>query len=163
MKITFKISTKTLLLFLVLNTNSGVAQTKSEIEFLLTEIGEVENSKEIKEAIPAKKVISYGKDILPLLGEFIIDTSITKTWSDCNERYLTKGEIAIIIADQITFLPYAKLTNVQNCTFVICEDNPNLIEYYLWKIAQDGYLNFQQKYLNWLSEIKKKGKKSKKN
>ena len=44
------------------------------------------------------------------------DRTPTKLIPDCIGRYLNKGEIAIILADRIEGMPYAKVTGVQNYT-----------------------------------------------
>lgn len=49
-------------------------------------------------------------------------------------------------------MPYFVLTGMQNCLLEFCENNPNLIEYYLPWINRDGVLNFKDKYINWLSK-----------
>ncbi len=47
-------------------------------------------------------------------------------------------------------MPYATLTGVRNCLLTYCKNNPNLIEYYLFWINNDGVENFKTKYINWL-------------
>ncbi|MET1259881.1 hypothetical protein ABV409_11075 [Flagellimonas sp. DF-77] len=132
------------------------AQTESEIDSLLSRIAETKNSKEITKTEPARKIIAFGKNALQIIAGFFTDSTQTKVKSECQERYLAKGEVAIILADQIEFMPYAKLTDVQNCLLSFCEDNPNLIEYYLWAIKTDGIHNFQKRYVDWLNSEKHK-------
>ena len=86
-----------------------------------------------------------------MLSDFFSDSILTQVKSECNERSLNKGEIAIILADHIDRMPYALLTGVQNCLLEFCEDNPNLVEYYLPSIHQFGLLKFQEAYINWLT------------
>ncbi|WP_159948922.1 hypothetical protein [Polaribacter septentrionalilitoris] len=137
-------------LIIVLNLNLSFSQTKSEIDSLLNGISETENSKEIRKTEQAKKIIAFGENSLITLAEFFTDSTLTKVKSECQERNLTKGEIAIIMADQIEFMPYAALTGIQNCLLSFCENNPNLVEYYFWEIKRDGVENFQKKYVDWL-------------
>ena len=118
-------------LTLFLNLNLSFSQTKSEIDSLLNGISEIENSKQIIKTEYADKIIAYGEKLLPILAEFFTDSTLTKVKSECHSRNLTKGEIAIIMADQINQMPYALLTGVRNCLLEFCKDNPNLIEYYL--------------------------------
>ena len=47
-------------------------------------------------------------------------------------------------------MPYFTVTGIQNCLITFCENNPNLIEYYLWSIKRDGTEQFKEKYLAWL-------------
>ena len=138
-------------LTLFLNLNLSFSQTKSEIDSLLNGIVETENSKEITKNAQAIKIVAFGEKSLPILAEFFTDSTQTKIKSECHSRNLTKGEIAIIMADQIDRMPYALLTGVQNCLLEFCKDNPNLIEYYLPWINRDGFLNFKEKYTSWLS------------
>ena len=138
-------------LTLLLNLNLSFSQTKSEINSLLNGIVETENSKGIIKTEQAKKIIAFGEKSLPILAEFFTDSTQTRIKSECHSRNLIKGEIAIIMADQIDRMPYALLTGVQNCLLEFCKDNPNLIEYYLPWINRDGFLNFKEKYISWLS------------
>lgn len=41
---------------------------------------------------------------------------------------------------------------MRNCLLEFCENNPNLIEFYLDWINRDGVLNFKDNYINWLSK-----------
>ncbi len=140
-----------LFLTLLLNLNFSFSQTKSEIDSLLIGIVETKNSKGISKTEQAEKIISFGEKSLPILAEFFTDSTQTKVKSECHGRNLNKGEIAIIIADQIDRIPYALVIGVQNCLHEFCKDNPNLIEYYLPWINRDGFINFKEKYMSWLS------------
>ncbi|WP_417237463.1 hypothetical protein [Bizionia paragorgiae] len=139
-----------ILLTILLNLNLSFSQTESEIDSLLNGISETENSKEITKTEEAKKIIAFGKNSLITLAEFFTDSTLIKVKSECQERNLTKGEIAIIMADQIEFMPYGTLMGIQNCLLTFCENNPNLVEYYFWAIKRDGVENFQKKYVDWL-------------
>ena len=114
------------------------------------EIAKTDNSKEISKTEQAQKIIQYGNKILPILADFFTDRTITNVKSECIERNLTKGEIAIIMADRIEIMPYFELTGVQNCLMTFCENNINFIEYYLSYIHRDGTEKFQKKYNEWL-------------
>lgn len=139
-------------LVLLLNFSFCFSQTKSEMDTLLNGISKTTNSKEIIKTEQAKKIIAFGEKSLPILVQFFSDTTLTKVKSECHERNLTKGEIAIIMVDQIDRMPYNALTSVQNCLLEFCKDNPNLIEYYFPWIHHNGYFEFKKKYKNWLSE-----------
>ncbi len=141
-----------LFLTLLLNINLSFSQTRSMINLLLKGISEIEDSKEIINTKQAEKIIILGEKSLPYLVGFFSDSTQTRVKSECHDRNLTKGEIAIIMADQIDRMPYALLTGVQNCLFEFCENNSNLIEYYLPWINSDGVYKFRNKYINWLSE-----------
>ncbi len=141
-----------IILISVLNLNFGSAQTASEINSLLNGISATENSVGITKTKQAEKIIAFGQNSLPILAEFFSDSTLTKVKSDCQKRNLTKGEIAIIMADRIEIMPYGLLTGVQNCLSEFCEDNPNWIEYYLSWIKADGIENFKIKYSNWLHD-----------
>ena len=147
-----------ILLTILLNLNLSFSQTESEIDLLLNGISETENSKEITKTEQAKKIIAFGENSLKTLAEFFTDSTLTKVKSECQERNLTKGEIAIIMADRIEGMPYFIVTGVQNCTMEFCENNPNLIEYYLPWIEKDGGKSFQEKYINWLASYERKSK-----
>ena len=147
-----------ILLTILLNLNLSFSQTESEIDLLLNGISETENSKEIIKTEQAKKIIAFGENSLKTLAEFFTDSTLTKVKSECQERNLTKGEIAIIIADRIEGMPYFIVTGVQNCTMEFCENNPNLIEYYLPWIEKDGGKSFKEKYIYWLASYDRKSK-----
>jgi len=140
-----------ILLTILLNLNLIFSQTESEIDSLLSGIAETNNSKEIIKSKQAEKIIAFGEKSLPILAELFTDSTQTKVKSECNSRNLTKGELAIIMADQIDRIPYALLTGVRNCLLEFCKDNPNLIEYYFPWINRDGFLNFKEKYTSWLT------------
>jgi len=135
----------------ILNLNFGFSQTRSEIDLLLNGISETRNSKEITKTRQAKKIIAFGENSLKTLSHFFTDSSLTKIKSECQKRNLTKGEIAIIVADKIERMPYFQLTGMQNCFLEFCKDNPNLIEYYLPSIKYIGIEKFKEKYVEWLS------------
>ncbi|WP_046745904.1 hypothetical protein [Kordia zhangzhouensis] len=151
---------KTVLLYLIilLNLNFSFSQTESEIDLLLNEIAKTKNSIGIIKTTQAEKIMDFGEKALPILTEFFTDSTLTEIKSECNKRNLTKGELAIIIADRIEGMPFALLTGVQNCTMKFCENNPNLIEYYLPWIKQDGGKLFKEKYISWLASYNRKSK-----
>lgn len=134
----------------ILISSFGFSQSKSDIGNQLDGIATIENSKEITKTEQAEKLIEYGWRILPTLAEFFNDQTLTKIKTECHDRILTKGELAIIMADRIEGMPYARVTGIQNCTLNFCEQNANLIEYYLPFIERDGIEKFQEKYMKWL-------------
>ncbi len=135
--------------FIILNLSLFSAQTKEEFNKLINEIS-VENSIDIITTKESKQIISYGEKSLTLLAEFFTDETLTNVKSDCLERNLTKGEIAIILADRIQRIPYFRLTGIQNCLLEFCKNNPNLIEYYFPFIQKDKAKLFTKKYRDWL-------------
>jgi len=139
------------LIIVVLISSFGFSQSKSEIENLLDGISKIENSKKITKTEQAKKLVEYGWRILPTLAEFFTDQTMTNVKSECQDRILNKGELAIIMADRIEGMPYFTLTGMQNCILTFCENNPNLVEYYLPAILAQGTLEFQKKYNEWLA------------
>jgi hypothetical protein len=128
------------------------AQDQSTIESIITEISkEVDSSQSIIKNEHAKKIISYGVDVIPTLTELYTDSSPTKIYSSCLDRFLNKGEIAIILTDRIERMPYYIVTRIQNCTMDFCENNPNHIEYYFGYIQRDGLNLFKQRYVTWFN------------
>lgn len=139
-----------LTIFLILNLISISAQTKTEIDSLLNIIiSKSINSKNIIQIEQAKKIKSYGEKVLFHLSYFFENEEKTEIKSECQNRNLLKGEVAIIIADRIEFMPYFKLTGVQNCLMSFCPNNPNLIEYY-FRRKPYGKRDFKEKYIKWL-------------
>jgi len=147
-----------LFLTILLNLNLSFSQTESEIDSLLNGIAKTENSIGIVKTKQAERIMAFGEKSLPILAEFFTDSTLTEIKSECNKRNLTKGELAIIIADRIEGMPFALLTGVQNCLLEFCENNPNLIEYYLPWIKIDGGKSFKEKYINWLASYDRKSK-----
>lgn len=139
-------------------TSTGLAQDQQEVDIRLDSLKEVRLSRNITTTSSAQYLVNMGDKILPILAASFSDSSATTIYSDCQEIYLTKGEIAIIIADQIEGMPYFHLTNIQNCLAEFCPDNPNRIEYYFRAIRTLGASDFQERYMGWLQ-----GKGSKKN
>ncbi|OYX85043.1 MAG: hypothetical protein B7Y83_06185 [Flavobacteriales bacterium 32-34-25] len=140
-----------LLLVLIFSFNLVLSQNKIEIDSLLNEIAKTNDSKEISKTEPAKKIIEYKTKLLPTLADFFTDKTITNVKSECIGRNLTKGEIAIIIADRIELIiiNYIGFYH-QNCLMSTCENNTNLIEFYLPFIQSVGTEKFQEKYKLWL-------------
>ena len=147
-----------ILLTILLNLNLSFSQSESEIDSLLNGISKTENSIGIVKTKQAERIMAFGENSLPILAEFFTDSTLTKIKSDCNNRNLTKGELAMIVADRIEGMPFALLTGVQNCTMEFCKNNPNLIEYYLPWIKKDGGKSFKEKYINWLASYDRKSK-----
>ncbi len=77
-----------------------------------------------------KKMLLKLTSFLTYLAKFFDIPTQTIIYSDCQNRFLTKGEVAIIVADRLKTMPYYNLTGIQNCTLSHCENNSNLIEYY---------------------------------
>lgn len=147
----------TILLLLSVNIQIGFTQNvlAVEIDRLISAISLIDSSQKIIETEEAAQIIKMGEDGLIILSDFFADTTITNIKSKCQNRKLVKGEIAIILADRIELMPYYYLTKIQNCLMTFCEDNPNLIEYYLNSIKRD--LNsFTKDYKEWLNSEKRK-------
>ena len=107
----------------------------------------------------AKLIIKKGISVLPVLADQFNDSTVSLVYSDCNNRYLTVGELAIILADRVEMMPYFPLTGIENCTMKFCEINPNLIEYYFNVIQSRLTIDeFQRRYKTWLkSKNRRKG------
>lgn len=145
-------------LFTVISILCGVfasAQSQKDIDDVLIRLsGKSEN---ITKDSGAQKLIVNGKKLLPELASRFTDSTTSAVFSRCAKRYLTRGELAIIIADHIEGMPYFLLTGLQNCTLETCPDNPNRVEYYLNFIKMRGMQKmFQQKYYDWLNSPERK-------
>jgi hypothetical protein len=127
------------------------SQSKDQVDSLLLSVCLTKNSKDIVKGNQAKKIIAYGNKLLPTLINFFKDTTLTKVKSDCQGRFLNKGEVAIILADKIELMPYFTVTGIQNCLIEFCKNNPNGIEFYLNAIKQNGIEVFSKKYIDWLN------------
>jgi hypothetical protein len=146
------------ILFLVFlgATLCSYSQNAAEIDSLVSLVGEnVGDSRIIIDDRNSKTVISYSNQALNILALLFVDTTVTKVYSYCHERYLTKGEISIILADRIEMMPYARLTGVQNCLFTFCENNKNFIEFYFQWNSID-VTRFQREYIAWLKSAERK-------
>lgn len=143
---------KIIILLFIFKASLVFSQTKSEIEALIIAIAKTENSKEIIKTGEIKNIFLYGKKALPILSGFFTDREITNVYSDCAKRKLSKGEVAIIIADHIQRMPYFQLTGFQNCTLSHCEKNPNLVEYYFQFITEGRLSSFKKRYDEWLAK-----------
>ena len=145
------------ILLLVFTFSHIKSQSQTEIDSLLKEIiSSVKHSRQIKKAEATKQILGFGEKALPILSDFFANQHKTSIQSECLHKYLTIGELAIIIADGIELMPYAYLTGYENCLWTFCEDNPNLVEYYLTVINRDGIQEFQQKYKEWFKSDTRK-------
>lgn len=137
------------LLLIFLFTFAAYAQKGQDVEQNFTEILNTKNSKEIVKSTGFKYIQKhYGGKALVHLAKFFDLPTKTNVFSDCQNRFLTKGEVAIIVADRIEMMPYFNLTGIQNCILSHCENNSNLIEYYFPQIT--SYSEFQKKYYQYL-------------
>lgn len=128
---------------------------KAEMNVRLNEIEKyVMDTKNIASSSMGMEVIDMGEDALWTLIDFFNDTTELKMYSSCQRRMITKGELAIILADRIKGMPYALLTNIQNCTMELCDNNDNGIEYYLWAIKEMEVGEFRKRYIEWLVDSK---------
>lgn len=139
-----------LLIFTILCFLNLKAQEQERITKLIDKISLIENSQFICPEFSAEISKIKRRDLVVLI-DFFDDKTVTKVYSDCNNRYLTRGEIAIIVGDLRETMPYATLTNIQNCILTFCENNPNLIEYYFNAILKMGTDEFSKRYRDWLS------------
>lgn len=146
-----------ILVYLTFLTGLSYGQTQSHIDSLLKALYDTKKSKDLSTRQEAKQIISYGDKVLPFLTQRFNDRTFTQINSECQQLTLTRGEVAIILADRIEIMPYALLTDIQNCTLEFCKDNPNLIEYYLFAIRRGNVEKFHRRYIDWLkSEDRKK-------
>ena len=141
---------------LIFSLHCSFAQSRPVVDSLLSSIYDLNNSKDLAFSHPAKQIIAYGEKALPILSAHFTDTTQTQIKSECQNVYLTKGEVAIILADRIELMRYATLIGIQNCLMDFCKDNPNLIEYYLFAIRRDKLQAFQQRYTAWLNSKDRK-------
>ena len=152
----FNMRAPAIIILLTLFCGSVFSQSKREVDSLLSEVCSTKDSKNIIKSGPAKKLIAYGTKLLPVLTDFFNDTTLTKVTSSCQGRFLSKGEVAIILADKIESMPYYIVTGVQNCLMTFCENNPNRIEFYLYAIKHHGVALFSKKYTAWLNSDDRK-------
>lgn len=141
------------LLLLLLPIMKLSAQESNPIEILMHEIilG-VDSSQHLAYHPAGLKIIAYGQVALPVLLDHFADEQSVAIYSACNQRRLTQGELAMILADQTIRMPYFQLTRIQNCLFEFCPNNDNLIEYYLDVVARDR-AQFIQRYRIWMEDM----------
>lgn len=108
---------------------------------------EITNSDQIESCKSGRKLINSGIEILPYLTSNFSDSTQTSVFSKINDRTLTIGEIAIIIAGEIKPIPIARVVGIQQCTPPFQMD----IEYYFWKIKMNPG-SFIEKYIDWMKE-----------
>ena len=146
-----------LLVVLMVCSLTSLAQTQSDLNALLARLSG--QSEHITKNISVLKFVSKGKELLPVLCGKFTDSTKSLVFSKCANRLLTRGEIAIIIADRIESMPYFLLTGLQNCTMDMCKDNPNVVEYYLDFIKLRGMTaTFQKRYIDWLKSKERKSR-----
>ncbi|AYN01917.1 hypothetical protein [Chryseobacterium sp. 3008163] len=99
----------TLIILFSLTINLLWGQSREEINLLLNDISKVSNSKDIRDLEQTKKICDYGKDAIPVLELFFKDSTKTNVYSDYKKANLRKGEIAILIVnniDKISFMVF---------------------------------------------------------
>lgn len=134
-----------------------LAQGETEIKTLFDSLSLKQiSSRDIIIQSEAKTITKGCRKNLQELSSFFSDTTQTNIISECNSLPLNKGEIAIILADHIEIMPYAKLTGIENHLLQFCEKNPNKIEYYIVSIRRLGIIEFQNRYTTWLSSKERK-------
>ena|SRR5690606_9083346 len=139
----------------ILSQYFSYSQKRSDIEAVIEKLSGY--SEAISTNPSVKKLITHGEKILPILAKKFTNSNPSCVYSKCADRFLTLGEIAVIIADRIEVMPYFLLTGMQNCTLDFCLDNPNLIEYYLEFIRFRGMISeFQKRYEEWLASEERK-------
>lgn len=109
---------------------------------------EVKISNKIAHHESGKKIIESELAILPYLSPFFTDSTETAIYSERNQRTITKGELAIVLASKIKPFPIAALIGVQQCTPPFkteAEDFLNQI--------QKNPTEFTNRYQTWLKEI----------
>ena len=129
----------------------ATGQSKNEIDSLITLLTSVNDSRELVNQSASERFVELGEDALEPLALTFTDSTLTDVYSECQNRKLKRGELAIIMADRIELMPYYTITGIQNCLLTFCEDNPNLIEYYLTDTERLGVEEFQTRYLAWLN------------
>lgn len=144
------------IIILLVNMNNSFAQTISKVDSLLQEIGTIKDSKNIIKTNQAIQIMVFKDSALPVLAELFTDTTPTQIHSECQDRTLTKGEIAVILADRILPMPFAVLIGVQNCLMIYCDNNPNRVEYHLDILQRKEMVNFQNTYKEWLTSDHRK-------
>lgn len=144
-----------ILMALTISCFTSLTQAQNGIDALLTGLsGQSENMTKDTSVI---KLISKGEKMLPTLPKKFTDSTKSSVFSKCAGRYLTRGELAIILADRIERMPYFTLTGFQNCMLQSCDNNLNFVEYYLDFIKLRGMTaTFQKRYDNWLSSSDRK-------
>ncbi len=138
-------------MFFAISGFEAVSQNQyKNINNLLYRIGKTNNSKLIAEHF-TDEIASLNKKDFQELALFFKDTSLTDVYSDCQNRKLKRGELAIIVADLADNMPYHNLTGIQNCILSFCKNNPNLIEYYFNYMEDKNYDTFCKKYNEYIN------------
>ena len=143
------------LVFLTAFSLTTLAQTKSDIERFLSNLSG--QSEDLTKDYSVIKMLDNGEKLLPALSKQFMDSTVSMVFSKCMGRYLTRGEVAMVLADRIETMPYFTLTGLQNCLMQSCENNPNFVEYYLDFIKLRGTTaTVQERYNEWLNSADRK-------
>lgn len=126
-----------------------MSELNESLVFIATEIN---NSNKLDSCEHAIKIINSGIEILPYLKEKFADSTKTEVFSTYNNRNLTLGEIAIVLAGKIKLTPIFYVVGIQQCTPPYDSD----LEHFLYRIEEDPN-KFIAKYSEWLKrELSKK-------
>ena len=159
-----------ILIISLFNLNSLVGQTESEFKILLNQIGETKKSTKIYKTKQTKKIVSYGKESLPILAKFFTDSTSTNVFSECYGKgysiedkkairiningNLSIGEVAILIAHHIEYMNLMKIMGTHSCAPFTCKKF-NGVESDLPFINEFGINRFKNKYEDWLNSKKR--------
>ncbi len=134
---------------------TSLAQTHSDVDTVLARLDG--QSELLTKDSAVINFLDGGVKLLPILSKLFTDSATSKVFSKCVGRYLTRGELAIILADRVETMPYFTLTGLQNCMMQSCDDNPNFVEYYLDFIKLRGMTaTVQKRYDEWLKSKDRK-------
>lgn len=140
-----------LIVLLSATSTACFSQNRDEVDLLIQKIAG--RSADIIHDKNALLITAHGPKVLSVLASLFADSTHTPVYSACHKRNLTKGEIAIILADYLKPMPYFMLIGLQNCMLDSCPDNPNFVEYYLDFIRSRRGVNvFKMKYVEWLKD-----------
>jgi hypothetical protein len=117
-----------------------------EVKSNLSKISsEISISDSIVLCTSGQKLFHSGTNILPFLKDCFQDSTPTTVFSKCNNRTLKRGEIAILVANEISPIPIAQVVGIQQCT-------PPFrgVEYFLYRIEENPEM-FISKYTDWIT------------
>lgn len=109
---------------------------------------QVSNSDSIEVCNAGQKIVNSGIEIIPFLRLSFEDSTITNVYSDINYRYLSVGEIAIILTNSIEQIPIFQVVGVQQCIPPFEND----VEHFLGHI-KNGRNRFLENFDLWIDSI----------
>ncbi len=149
-----KIISATLLLFSVTISYGQKVDIKAMIDSLQFSRADTFNCK----AEIYWRIVSQGKEAIPLLIDKLTDTSLTNFRFHCKKTKLNVGEVAHFLLNEIAYFPAFLVTKIQFDTFELDETGQLCWSFYNFLFINSNKPRYQKSVREWYDQEKAKYK-----